>query len=92
MNKERNHMYNECDVEDVIKQNYGGARFNTRNSRFRFLLIPCVFITCLGLVSMVSSPEEVSAWDGAGETWSCSNCGRSNYVWEMSCNDCGQSQ
>lgn len=37
-------------------------------------------------------PIQIFEWDGAGDTWTCGNCGSSNYKWQMSCSNCGASQ
>jgi len=49
-------------------------------------------VAIIGLVVILSTVGACEAWDGAGNTWSCSNCGTSNYTHEMSCNNCGASQ
>jgi len=63
----------------------------------KFWLIPLLTaIFCsfyIGNSTKLNPTQELaSSWDGAGETWSCSNCGNTNYRWEMSCNRCGNSQ
>lgn len=37
-------------------------------------------------------PDTTLAWDGAGGQWTCGNCGTTNYKWQMSCSNCGNSQ
>jgi len=36
--------------------------------------------------------ETINYWDGAGDQWTCSNCGTTNYKWQNSCSNCGNSQ
>ena len=51
-----------------------------------FFLMSCAKAFCVEVV------PDVTCWDGAGNKWTCSNCGRENYCWEMSCNNCGNFQ
>ena len=39
-----------------------------------------------------STVDRVEMDNGAGNTWTCSNCNSSNYCWQMSCSNCGNSQ
>ena len=36
----------------------------------------------------VFATVSIFSWDGAGDTWTCSKCGKSNYNWQMGCS-CG---
>lgn len=36
--------------------------------------------------------DSVQMENGAGNTWTCSNCNTTNYCWQMSCSNCGNSQ
>lgn len=48
-----------------------------------------LYLTIAGL--MLFSANHCSAWDGAGDTWTCGKCGKSNYTWQNSCTNCGKS-
>lgn len=50
------------------------------------------FIMAFAKAFSVEPTPDIICWDGAGEKWTCSNCGSENYKWEMSCSNCGNSQ
>lgn len=51
-----------------------------------FFLVACAKAFCL------EPTPNVTYWDGAGNQWTCSNCGTTNYCWQTSCSNCGNSQ
>ena len=44
----------------------------------------------LAVVGFALATSLCSAWDGAGDTWTCSNCGGVSYTWQNSCANCGK--
>jgi len=60
--------------------------------RFVIALIAFSLISFCNMLNATLPSIDTTEFDhGAGSTWTCSNCGKSNYVWEMGCS-CGNSQ
>lgn len=61
------------------------------NRLMLFVAIGAFMTLCHFVSGNACEPHTVINMDnGAGSTWSCGNCGSSNYQWEMSCGNCGQ--
>lgn len=61
--------------------------------RFYMALVAGILILgCHMACEAVEAFSEVIADNGAGNTWTCGNCGESNYCWQMSCGNCGKGQ
>lgn len=56
------------------------------------LMVGVFFLFCTGRAFTNELTESPSCWDGAGDQWTCGNCGTSNYKWQTSCSSCGNSQ
>lgn len=61
-------------------------------SKFFMGLMIGSLVFSTGQASVQNKREVTGDWDGAGNSWTCSNCGESNYCWQMSCSNCGNSQ
>lgn len=72
---------NETFCEKVERRSTLNQRPLTKTKSFLFL----------ALAGLTLVTANCFAWDGAGDTWTCGNCGKSNYTWQNSCTKCGKS-
>jgi len=58
------------------------------------VMILSAFLISIGSICSACpyNQETTLAWDGAGDKWTCGNCGTENYKWQGSCSNCGNSQ
>lgn len=71
---------------EIEEMQYKNSKIYLEKNRYKTLSI--VFAITAAILLTVSNLLE--AKDGAGDNWSCSNCGYSNKFYEMSCGNCGK--
>lgn len=83
-----------CEDEEKSYHRQGESRISEKKLILMFFAF--ITVTLTAFVGAESTPSKKfcceSHWDGAGDTWTCSRCGTSNYYWEVTCNNCGKSQ
>lgn len=83
-----------CEQEEDSYEHVGRVYIQKkkRNMLF-FLMMAFLFLYGISLNAHSFHLKHIDCtWDGAGDTWTCGNCGSSNYKWQMSCSNCGAFQ
>lgn len=84
-----------CEKEE--KQYYGNQSCGNSTTQLLKFLVMGLLILFMGIFTQAEALPckkivHESHWDGAGDQWTCGNCGTTNYKWQMSCSNCGNSQ
>lgn len=77
-----------CEEEEKRYQSKSPIGVSKITYWFLFVLASLIcYCNCIEAAKPVMDRYE---WNGAGDTWSCDNCGCSNNSFEMSCWNCGK--